>query len=63
MRNYNVETKFKKDNIWLIWDILFHYMEQLNNPFIAQIMNSAILCFVLNILRQYVRNVDFYCIM
>ncbi len=35
MRNYNVETKFKKDNIWLIWDILFHYMEQLNNPFIA----------------------------
>ncbi len=42
LRNYNVENKFRKDNIWIIWDTLLHYTEVLNNSYITQLMNSML---------------------
>jgi hypothetical protein len=44
-RNYNVDKKFKKDNIWIIWDTLLHYAEALNNPYILQLVQSALSLF------------------
>jgi hypothetical protein len=44
-RNYNVENKFKKDNIWIIWDILLYYVDLLNNEYISQLMNSLLKMF------------------
>jgi hypothetical protein len=36
----NVEKKFKRDIIWLLWDILFHYCELLENKYIQTLMGS-----------------------
>ena len=35
-----VEKKFKRDIIWILWDTLFHYCEQIHNPFIETLMKS-----------------------
>lgn len=36
----NVEKKFKRDTIWLLWDIIFYYNELLNNQYITTLINS-----------------------
>ena len=41
-RNYNVENKYKKDSIWIIWDTLIHYTELLQNNYIYQLMQSIL---------------------
>ena len=33
-----VEKKFQRDIIWILWDVLFHYSEKLNNAFIDKLM-------------------------
>ena len=38
----NIENKYQKDIIWLIWDALNKYSEELNNPFISKIMQSIL---------------------
>ena len=35
-----VEKKFKRDIIWLLWDILFHYCDLLDNKYISTLMSS-----------------------
>jgi len=35
-----IEKKYKRDTIWLLWDILFYYSETLGNAFITTLMNS-----------------------
>jgi len=35
-----VESKFRTQLIWIIWDILFHYISLKNAPGLVQIMNS-----------------------
>jgi hypothetical protein len=37
---YNVENKFKRDIIWLVWDILIHISSQQDNPFNMNTMKS-----------------------
>ena len=41
-RKLNVEGKYQRDIIWIIWDALLYYSEQLKpkNPFIENIMKS-----------------------
>lgn len=39
---YNVDRKYSTDVIWMIWDVLLHYSNQLNDPFITQLMNSLV---------------------
>jgi len=36
----NVENKYQKDIIWLIWDSLLYYTEEIANPFIKKLMTS-----------------------
>jgi hypothetical protein len=38
----NVEPKFQRDIIWLIWDSLLIYMERKNNPLGKKIMNALL---------------------
>jgi len=39
---YNVDRKYSTDIIWMIWDVLLHYSNQLNDPFITKLMNSLV---------------------
>lgn len=42
-RNYiAVENKYKRDIIWILWDALFHYSEELKNPYIIALMKSLL---------------------
>jgi hypothetical protein len=36
-----VENKYKRDIIWILWDALFYYSEELKNPFIEKLMQST----------------------
>ena len=36
-----IENKFKKDTIWLLWDIIDHYTDILNNKFISHLIRAA----------------------
>lgn len=36
----NVENKYKRDIIWMVWESLQHYTEVMNNPFISKLMTS-----------------------
>ena len=36
----NVEKKFKRDTIWLLWDIIFHYSDIKNNQYIDVLLKS-----------------------
>jgi hypothetical protein len=36
----NVEKKFRCDTIWMLWDTIFYYSDQLNNQFISSLLNS-----------------------
>jgi hypothetical protein len=40
-----VEKKYKRDIIWILWDTLFHYSANIQNPFIDTIMNSLFTLF------------------
>jgi len=40
-----VETKYKRDIIWILWDALLHYSGKTNNPFIDKIMKSILSIF------------------
>lgn len=35
-----IEKKFQRDIIWILWDALFHYANQINNAFITKIMTA-----------------------
>lgn len=37
----NVENKYQRDIIWILWDALFHYSELLQNPYIDKLMQST----------------------
>jgi len=39
---YNVENKYQKDIIWIIWDALTLYSKRRQNPFIEKIMGSLL---------------------
>jgi len=39
-RNVPVENKFRCDIVWIFWDVLFHYCNQLNDDFIEKIMTA-----------------------
>lgn len=41
----SVENKFQRDIIWLVWDSLLYYTDELNNPFITKLMNSIMTLF------------------
>ena len=41
-RDYPVENKFRRDIIWLVWDVIFHESGQRNNDFLAKV-HSALL--------------------
>jgi hypothetical protein len=41
-KEYNVEPKFQKDIIWIVWDIILHYSNELNNPYISSLMDSIL---------------------
>lgn len=38
--NVQVENKYQKDIIWIIWDALIKYTEELENPYIMKLMTS-----------------------
>jgi hypothetical protein len=44
-RDYDVDSKFKRDPIWLIWDIILHYCDLQNNNFNKRIINSLLTLF------------------
>lgn len=43
-RKYEVENKFQKDIIWIVWDVLLNYSRSLG-PFVENIMNSLLVIF------------------
>jgi hypothetical protein len=43
--NYPIETKYRKDIIWLIWESILHYSQSKNNPLVDKIINSLLRLF------------------
>jgi hypothetical protein len=41
----NVEKKFSRDIIWILWDALLYYSEQTNNAYISKLMTSLVQIF------------------
>lgn len=41
-RAYDVELKFQRDIIWMVWDMIIHYCQELDNNYIGTIMNSLL---------------------
>jgi hypothetical protein len=41
----NVESKFQKDIIWILWDAIKHYVGELNNTFISKLYDSLLTIF------------------
>jgi hypothetical protein len=39
---YNVENKLRCDVIWMVWDVILHYTEKAENPFITTTMNALL---------------------
>lgn len=39
-RNYVGETKFRRDIIWMVWDILFQVCENMKNPFVSKTVQA-----------------------
>tara|TARA_A100001035_G_C27784472_1_gene503574 strand:+ start:980 stop:2032 length:1053 start_codon:yes stop_codon:yes gene_type:complete len=46
-RTYNVNEKFQKESIWLIWDIIFNETNKKNNKIINKIMESLLNIFTI----------------
>jgi hypothetical protein len=42
---YPIETKYRKDIIWLIWESIIHYSRAKNNPLVDKIINSLLRLF------------------
>jgi hypothetical protein len=40
-----VESKYQRDNIWLLWDVLQHYVNKMNNPYIEKLFTSLLQIF------------------
>jgi hypothetical protein len=41
----NVEKKYSRDIIWILWDALLHYNSLFNNPFINKLMDALLTLF------------------
>jgi hypothetical protein len=41
----NVEKKFSRDIIWILWDALLYYNSLLNNQYIDKLMNGLLTIF------------------
>ena len=46
-REYNVNEKFQKEPIWLIWDVIFNEIEKRNNKIIKRISEALLDIFVI----------------
>jgi hypothetical protein len=44
----NVETKFSRDLVWIIWDTLFYYVKERHSAFLEKIMQSLFTLFCLH---------------
>jgi hypothetical protein len=42
-----VESKLSHDLVWIVWDTLFHYVKELENPFLEKTMESLFSLFSL----------------
>jgi len=42
---YQVETKFRRDIIWVIWDCMLEYCSRMENPYIMSILTSLLYLF------------------
>jgi hypothetical protein len=42
---YNVENKLQCDIIWIIWDSIFYYCGEMQNPYIETLLNSILSLF------------------
>jgi hypothetical protein len=40
-----VETKYQKDIIWILWDVLKHYVGELGNSFISRLFDALLMIF------------------
>jgi hypothetical protein len=39
---YHVESKLQRDVIWIVWDIILHYSNETENPFIITTINALL---------------------
>jgi hypothetical protein len=44
-RDFPVENKFQCDIVWLLWDGIQHYCEELKNPYISKLLKAVITLF------------------
>ena len=47
-RNYNVLGKFRTNLVWIIWDILFDYIDSLNNQTLLNLLKATLDIFTIN---------------
>ena len=47
-RNYNVLGKFRTNLVWIIWDILFDYIDSLNNQTLLNLLKASLDIFTIN---------------
>lgn len=44
-RDFPVENKFQCDIVWILWEAIQHYCEELKNQYISKIMNAVLTLF------------------
>jgi hypothetical protein len=44
-RDYPVENKFQCDIVWILWDAIQYYSEELKNPYISKLLKAVITMF------------------
>ena len=44
----SVERKLGRDLIWMVWDVLFHYMKERGSPLVEKVMGSLLTLFSLH---------------
>ncbi len=47
-RNYNILPKYRSNLVWIIWDILFDYIEKINNQTLINLLKSTLDIFTIN---------------
>lgn len=47
-RNYNILNKFRTNVVWIIWDILFHYIDNSDNSKLINLLKASLDIFTIN---------------
>lgn len=47
-RNYNILSKFRNNLVWVIWDVIFDFIENINNTKLLNLLKASLDIFTIN---------------